>query len=130
MKIRNHPFGDKITSPVILKKRKAKKRTKVTTKKFRNFDLIQLHLKLQKDLKNKKVSKKGEYYFAKGFKVLLSCAENNRSRLLVRCYQNLFHRGCVYAYGIIKCNATRNLEQIAPDKVQRGGTDNIRTGTK
>ena len=75
MKIRNHPFGDKITSPVILKKRKAKKRTKVTTKKFRNLDLIQLHLKLQKNLKSKKVTENGEYYFEKGFKVVVSCAK-------------------------------------------------------
>ena len=87
----NHPFHDKITSPVILKKRKAKKRTKVTTKKFRNLDLIQLHLKVQKNLESKKVTEKGEYYFAKGFKVLLSCATKNRSRLMcnVKCIQSV-----------------------------------------
>ena len=48
---------------------------KVMMKKLRNLDLIQLHLKLQKNLESKKVTKKGEYYFAKGFKVLLSCAK-------------------------------------------------------
>ena len=46
------------------------------------MELIQLHLKSQKNLKNKKFTEKGEYYFAKGFKVLLSCAKNNRSTLI------------------------------------------------
>ena len=34
-----------------------------------------MHLKFLKNLKGKKVTEKGEYYFAKGFKVLLSCAK-------------------------------------------------------
>ena len=41
----------------------------IITKKFRNLDLIQLHLKLQKNLESKKVTEEGEYYFAKGFKM-------------------------------------------------------------
>ena len=33
---------------------------------------MQLHLKLQKSLESKKVTEKGEYYFAKGFKHVVS----------------------------------------------------------
>ena len=35
-----------------------------------------------KNSKSKKVTKKGEYYFAKGFKVLVSCVKKNRYSLL------------------------------------------------
>ena len=55
---------------------------KVTTKKLRNLGLIQVHLKLQKSLESKKVTKKGEYYFAKGFKHVVSCAKKNCSDLI------------------------------------------------
>ena len=34
-----------------------------------------------KNSKSKKVTKKGEYYFAKGFKVLVSCVKKNRYSL-------------------------------------------------
>ena len=46
------------------------------------MDLIQLHLKLQTNLENKKVTEKGEYYFAKCFKDVVSCAKKNRSSLI------------------------------------------------
>ena len=55
---------------------------KVITKKLRNVDLIHLHLKLQKNSESKKVTKKGEYYFAKGFKNVVSCAKKNCSDLV------------------------------------------------
>ena len=45
------------------------------------MDLIQLHLKLQKNLESKKVTEKGEYYFAKGFKYVVSCAKKKYSTL-------------------------------------------------
>ena len=35
-----------------------------------------------KNSKSKKVTKKGEYYFAKGFKVLVSCVKKNRYSLM------------------------------------------------
>ena len=54
----------------------------IITKKFRNLDLIQLHLKIQKSFESKKVTEKGEYYFAKGFKVLVSCVKKNRYSLI------------------------------------------------
>ena len=41
-----------------------------------------MHLKLQKSLESKKVTEKGEYYFAKGFKHVVSCAKKNCSDLL------------------------------------------------
>ena len=42
-----------------------------------------MHLKLQKSLESKKVTEKGEYYFAKGFKHVVSCAKKNCSDLVI-----------------------------------------------
>ena len=56
--------------------------TKIRTKNCKNWDLIQLHLKVQKIYRNKKVTKNVDYYNEKGFKVLLSCAKKNCSRLI------------------------------------------------
>ena len=60
----------------------------ITKKKFRNLELIWLHLKLQKNLESKKVTEKGEYYFSKGFKYVVSCAKQKYSRLW---YSNSFY---------------------------------------
>ena len=39
-----------------------------------------------KNSKNRQVTKKGEYYFAKGFKVLVSCVKKNRYSLVLTAY--------------------------------------------
>ena len=56
------------------------------------MDLIQLHLKLQTNLENKKVTEKGEYYFAKCFKDVVSCAKKNRSDLTYILHDDSFGR--------------------------------------
>ena len=72
-----------LTLPVVVTSPKSMAmKTKITTKKLKYLDLVQLHLKLQKSLESKKVTEKGEYYFAKGFKHVVSCAKKNRSRLI------------------------------------------------
>ena len=81
----NHPFGDKFTSLVIMlidQKLVAMTFRKKTKINFKNLDLIQLHLKLQKIYRNKKVTKNVDYYNEKGFKGLLSYAKKNYSRLI------------------------------------------------
>ena len=90
IKYGNHPFGDKFLASGNTAPRQnnwpeigGHDVSKVTTKKLRNLGLIQVHLKLQKSLESKKVTKKGEYYFAKGFKHVVSCAKKNCSDLLM-----------------------------------------------
>ena len=82
IKYGNHPFGDKFLASGNTAPRQnnwpeigGHDVSKVTTKKFRNLGLIQVHLKLQKSLESKKVTEKGEYYFAKGFNHVVSCAK-------------------------------------------------------
>ena len=82
IKYGNHPFGDKFLASGNTAPRQnnwpeigGHDIWKVTTKKLKKLDPVQLHLKLQKSLESKKVTEKGEYYFAKGFKHVVSCAK-------------------------------------------------------
>ena len=59
-----------------------------------------MHLKLPKSLEGKKVTKKGEYYFPKGFKVLLSCAKKKYTYNEMKIIQII--RGANYYVGVFE----------------------------